>query len=182
MRTRTRHLYNALRGLRLAIPPLGTRLLAFNAGGSFPGTTSTACILVGLRLVLRLTLADRPWEGWSPAQAHQPVSLLLLDEASSLGPSARPAARSRWTKCGRHHRPSARYRNACVAIGGRSRALECERSPGFIGPRRRVRGPHRRQKNAICGQLSRDRFVEAGLRHRSRAGVSSSVRDLRATV
>jgi hypothetical protein len=88
VRTRTRHLYNALRGLRLGIPALGTRLLAFTAGGSFPGTTSTACILVGLRLVLRLTLADRPWEGWSPAQAHQPVSLLLLDEASSLGPSA----------------------------------------------------------------------------------------------
>jgi hypothetical protein len=97
VRTRASHPYNALRGLRLAIPALGTRLLAFNAGGSFPGTTSTACILVGLRLVLRLTLADRPWEGWSPAQAHQPVSLLLLDEASNLGPSAGPAARSKWT-------------------------------------------------------------------------------------
>ena len=81
MRTRASHPYNALRGLRLAVPALGTRLRAFNAGGSSPGMTSTACIPVGLRLVPRLTVADRPWKGWSPAQAHQPVSLLLLDEA-----------------------------------------------------------------------------------------------------
>ncbi len=74
MRTKARHLYNALRGLKLAGPALGTRLRAFNAGGSFPGMTSTACILEGLRLVLRLTLADRPWEGWSPGTGA-PASL-----------------------------------------------------------------------------------------------------------
>jgi hypothetical protein len=32
-----------------------------------------------------------------------------------------------------------------------------ERSPGFNGPRRRVRGPNRRQKNAICGHLAENR-------------------------
>jgi len=60
---------SALRATRLALPALATGLLAFNAGGFFAGTTALAACVLCLALVLRLTIADRPWEGWSAALA-----------------------------------------------------------------------------------------------------------------
>ena len=51
----------------LAAPALLTALLAFFAGGFFPGATAIACIAGGLALVARLTTAERPWEGFGAA-------------------------------------------------------------------------------------------------------------------
>src|SRR5687767_3265778 len=49
----------------LVAPALATLFLAFQAGGFFPGTVGLAAALLALALVARVTLAERPFEGWS---------------------------------------------------------------------------------------------------------------------
>src|SRR3954451_11797683 len=51
----------------LAIPGLLTALFCFRAGGFFPLWTGIGAVALGLALVVRVTLADRPFAGWSPA-------------------------------------------------------------------------------------------------------------------
>ena len=50
---------------RLAAPAAGTAALCFSTGGFFPGAVAVAAIVAIVAVVLRLTLAPRPWEGWS---------------------------------------------------------------------------------------------------------------------
>jgi hypothetical protein len=71
-------LTDALGRSRLALPALATGLLAFNAGGYFPGTTALITVVFALGLVLRITVADRPWEGWSLALALAAGAMALL--------------------------------------------------------------------------------------------------------
>jgi hypothetical protein len=79
---------------RLALPAVVTALLAFNAGGYFVGVTAlTACALIA-GIVLRLTIADRPWEGWSPALAlcagaAAGLAVLILASGSWSGSAGR---------------------------------------------------------------------------------------------
>jgi hypothetical protein len=54
---------------QLALPAALTVTLAFVAGGFFPGTIGLAAGLVCLLLLARLTLAERPFAGWSAALA-----------------------------------------------------------------------------------------------------------------
>jgi hypothetical protein len=51
----------------LAAPAAMTLVLAFRAGGYFPGITGAVAVGVALLLVLRLTIAGRPLAGWSLA-------------------------------------------------------------------------------------------------------------------
>ena len=60
------------------LPALVTGLLAFSAGGFFPGTTALIAIVFALGLVLRITIADRPWEGWSLPLALAAGAMALL--------------------------------------------------------------------------------------------------------
>ena len=53
------------RQARLALPAAATAALCFSAGGFFPGATAVAAIAVLVALLLRITLARHPWEGWS---------------------------------------------------------------------------------------------------------------------
>jgi hypothetical protein len=53
------------RQARLAAPAAATAALCFSAGGFFAGTTAVAAIAVLVALLLRITLARHPWEGWS---------------------------------------------------------------------------------------------------------------------
>jgi O-antigen ligase len=53
-------------------------VLAFNAGGFFPGTTALIAAVFALGLVLRITIADRPWEGWSLPLALAAGAMALL--------------------------------------------------------------------------------------------------------
>jgi hypothetical protein len=53
----------------LAVPGLLTAGLAFRAGGFFPLTTGIAALALCLGLMLRITLADRPFAGWSRSAA-----------------------------------------------------------------------------------------------------------------
>jgi hypothetical protein len=53
------------RQARLALPAAATAALCFSAGGFFPGVTAVAAIAVLVALLLRITLARHPWEGWS---------------------------------------------------------------------------------------------------------------------
>ncbi|HYM56999.1 MAG TPA: O-antigen ligase family protein [Solirubrobacteraceae bacterium] len=69
---------NALGRSRLVGPGLATGALAFFAGGFFPGVTATAAVLAAIGVVLRLTLADRPFEGWSAGLSIAAGSLALL--------------------------------------------------------------------------------------------------------
>ena len=62
----------------LAVPALATGILSFIAGGFFTATTALACLAAGVGLVLRLTIAERPWEGWSAALAVTAGALALL--------------------------------------------------------------------------------------------------------
>ena len=57
------------RGLRLTLPGLVTAWLGFRAGGFFPGQVGLVATVLAVGLVLRITLAERPFEGWSPALA-----------------------------------------------------------------------------------------------------------------
>jgi hypothetical protein len=54
---------------QLALPAALTVTLAFVAGGFFPGTVGLAAGLLCLLLVARLTLAERPFAGWSAGLA-----------------------------------------------------------------------------------------------------------------
>src|SRR5438270_7173320 len=45
--------------------PLATVYLAFSNGGYFPSTVGITAIVICAALVLRTTLADRPFEGYS---------------------------------------------------------------------------------------------------------------------
>jgi O-Antigen ligase len=67
-----------LRRSRLALPALATGVFAFNAGGFFPGTTALICVVFALGLVLRITVAERPWEGWSLGLALAAGAMALL--------------------------------------------------------------------------------------------------------
>jgi hypothetical protein len=74
---------NRARGTRarsvwLALPAAATALLAFVAGGFFPAATALAAIALGLALVLRMTTADRPWEGFGAALGVASGALALL--------------------------------------------------------------------------------------------------------
>jgi O-antigen ligase len=62
----------------LALPALATTLLAFTAGGFFPGTTAFTCVLFALGLMLRITIAEAPWEGWSLPLAVAAGAMALL--------------------------------------------------------------------------------------------------------
>ena len=53
------------RQARLAAPAAATAVLCFSAGGFFAGTTAIAAIAALVALLLRITLARHPWEGWS---------------------------------------------------------------------------------------------------------------------
>jgi len=53
------------RQARLAAPAAATAALCFSAGGFFAGTTAVAAIAALVALLLRITLARHPWEGWS---------------------------------------------------------------------------------------------------------------------
>src|SRR5829696_2019051 len=63
---------------RLAAPAAGVAALCFATGGFFPGTVALAAIVAIAGLVLRLTLARRPWEGWSPALSVGAGALALF--------------------------------------------------------------------------------------------------------
>lgn len=76
----------------LAVPGLLTALLAFFAGGFFPGATAIACIVGGLALVARLTTADRPWEGFGAALGVTAGALALLAVWTLLSSSWSDAA------------------------------------------------------------------------------------------
>ena len=58
-----------LRGWYLTLPGLATAWLGFRAGGFFPGQVGLVALTLALVLVGRITLARRPFEGWSPALA-----------------------------------------------------------------------------------------------------------------
>ena len=51
--------------MRSALPAAATLALCFSTGGYFPAVTAAAAIVALLAVVLRVTLAKRPWEGWS---------------------------------------------------------------------------------------------------------------------
>jgi hypothetical protein len=53
------------RQARLAAPAAAAATLCFSAGGFFAGTTAVAAIAARVALLLRITLARHPWEGWS---------------------------------------------------------------------------------------------------------------------
>jgi hypothetical protein len=53
----------------LAVPGALTALFCFRAGGFFPFWVSVAAVAVCLLLVLRITVASRPFAGWTPATA-----------------------------------------------------------------------------------------------------------------
>src|SRR4051795_301411 len=60
---------DALHGIRLTLPGVVTAWLGFRAGGFFPGQVGLVATVLALLLVLRITVAQRPFEGWSPALA-----------------------------------------------------------------------------------------------------------------
>ncbi|HVX33022.1 MAG TPA: O-antigen ligase family protein [Solirubrobacterales bacterium] len=59
----------ALSGLIAAGPAAFTVYLAFRSGGYFAGAPAIAAIVLAVALVLRLMLADEPFEGFGPALA-----------------------------------------------------------------------------------------------------------------
>jgi O-antigen ligase len=63
---------------RLAAPAAGVAALCFSTGGFFPGTVAVAAIVAIAAVVLRLTLAPRPWEGWSLGLSIGAGSLALF--------------------------------------------------------------------------------------------------------
>ena len=67
-----------LRGFSLTLPGLVTAWLGFRAGGFFPGQVGLVGFVLALGLVGRITLAQRPFEGWSPALALGSGALGLL--------------------------------------------------------------------------------------------------------
>jgi hypothetical protein len=53
----------------LTLPGLATAWLGFRAGGFFPGQVGVVTLTLALVLVGRITLAEKPFAGWSPALA-----------------------------------------------------------------------------------------------------------------
>jgi hypothetical protein len=66
----------ALQVAVFALPALLTLYLGFNGGGFFAGEPARVAVLMAILLVLRLTLAERPFDGLSP---------LLLVAGGALG-------------------------------------------------------------------------------------------------
>ena len=62
----------------LVLPALLTAVLALHAGGFFAGTPAVLAIAMALLLVGRITLAQLPWSGWSPAVAVSAGALALF--------------------------------------------------------------------------------------------------------
>ena len=62
----------------LVLPGALTAVLAFMAGGFFPGTTGLVAGLLCLLLVARVTLVDRPFAGWSGALGLAAAALGLF--------------------------------------------------------------------------------------------------------
>src|SRR3954470_19387853 len=58
-----------MRSVRLTLPGLGGAWLGFRAGGFFPGQVGLVGSLLAVGLILRTTLAERPFEGFSAALA-----------------------------------------------------------------------------------------------------------------
>ena len=65
------------RSWHVAVPGAATAILAFLAGGYFPVTTGLAVAVLCLLLVAHVTLAERPFAGWS-------VPLAVMASASTL--------------------------------------------------------------------------------------------------
>jgi hypothetical protein len=53
----------------LALGAALTAALGFHAGGFFPGTVGLVAMLLAVGLAVRITVAERPFAGWSPALA-----------------------------------------------------------------------------------------------------------------
>jgi hypothetical protein len=62
----------------IALAPALVLYLSFNNGGYFPNTVGLACIGAAAALVLRITLADRPFEGYGRGVAVPLIALGLL--------------------------------------------------------------------------------------------------------
>ncbi len=62
----------------LALPAVLTLALSFRAGGFFAGTTALLAVVLAVLLVLRVTLGQTPFAGWSPALAAPAGALGLL--------------------------------------------------------------------------------------------------------
>jgi len=60
------------------VPGAATLLLAFLAGGYFPVTTGVAAAILCLLLVARITIAERPFSGWSAPLAVAAAALALF--------------------------------------------------------------------------------------------------------
>ena len=78
---------------QLALPAALTVTLAFLAGGFFPGTIGLAAGLLCLLLVARVTLAERPFAGWSAPLAVTTgvLALFCVWTLASSGWSDAPA-------------------------------------------------------------------------------------------
>jgi O-antigen ligase len=63
---------------RLAVPAAATAALCFTAGGFFAGATAVAAIAALVALLLRITLARQPWEGWSAGMSVGAGGLALF--------------------------------------------------------------------------------------------------------
>jgi hypothetical protein len=60
------------------VPAALTAYLGFRSGGFFPGAVGLAALVLLLALVLRLTLAARPWAGWSRTASVAAGALALF--------------------------------------------------------------------------------------------------------
>jgi hypothetical protein len=67
----------------IALAPATLAYLSFNAGGYFPSASGLVAVVLALALVLRTTLAERPFEGFSRALAV-PLAALALYTAWQL--------------------------------------------------------------------------------------------------
>jgi hypothetical protein len=65
-------------GARLAVPAAATLALCFATGGFYPGAVALAAVVTIAALVLRLTVAARPWEGWSAGLSVSAGALALF--------------------------------------------------------------------------------------------------------
>jgi O-antigen ligase len=70
--------WSALARARLAAPAAATAALCVGAGGFFPGLTAFATVAALVGLLLRITLARRPWEGWSAGLSVAAGALALF--------------------------------------------------------------------------------------------------------
>lgn len=64
--------------ISLLLLPAGlTAFLAFNSGGFYPGTSAYAAVILCIVLLLRVTLAENPFEGWGPWMSGVTCALVL---------------------------------------------------------------------------------------------------------